>query len=116
MAASAARGTAMSLPIEQTAPARPQALSPKTETIPDELKGFRHFLVWDWRLREGKDGPTWTKPPLKVTGVGNAKSTDPNDWGTFAAAVTTYRERKLAGIGFALAADDPFVFGDVDDC
>src|SRR5690606_26598965 len=43
----------------------------------------------------------------------------PNTWSTFQHALTThwmYRERGIAGIGFVLTADDPFVGVDLDNC
>ena len=84
--------------------------------MPTALHAFDHFLLWDWELRQGRDGPIWTKPPLKVTGKGHAKSTDAGGWGSFRSVVNACRLRKLPGFGFALTEDDPFCFGDLDDC
>jgi hypothetical protein len=99
-----------------SAPPRPDALPPIVENIPAALLAFDQFLLWDWELRDGRDGPRWTKPPLRVVGTGYAKSTDAAGWGSFRAALAAYKARKLSGIGFALSATDPFCFGDVDDC
>lgn len=85
--------------------------------IPPALKGFDHFLLWNWVLRpNGKGEQVWTKPPYRVVGSGLAKSTDADGWGSFLAATAEMRARRMAGIGFALGADDPFCFGDIDDC
>lgn len=97
-------------------PPCPVALAPVPSNIPVALTAFDHFLLWDWELRQGRDGPVWTKPPLKVSGSGHAKSTDAAGWGSFRTAVNAFRSRRLPGFGFALAADDPFCFGDIDDC
>jgi hypothetical protein len=97
-------------------PPRPTALPLIAEAVPVALTSRDQWVLWDWTLRDGKDGPVWTKPPLKVVGTGNAKSNDREGWGSFRAALNAMKIRRLAGIGFALAADDPFTFGDIDDC
>jgi hypothetical protein len=84
----------------------------REESIAPALTAFDQFIVWDYLLRDDR----WTKPLYRVTGSGFAKSTDPAGWGSFRAALAAYRSRHLAGIGFVLMSDDPFCFGDLDDC
>ncbi len=90
----------------------PATLSVEPDTIPDELKTRDQFLCWDWEFRD----PRWTKPPLRARGSGYAKSTDPTTWAPFDVAIAAYQQRDLAGIGFALTADDTFFFLDLDHC
>jgi putative DNA primase/helicase len=98
-------------------PPRPTALELRPEQIPAQLKAFAQFLLWDWELRRDNKGKLrWTKPPHKVVGTGYAKSTDSAGWGSFDDAIATLQSRAIAGVGFALSPDDPFSFGDLDDC
>ncbi len=90
----------------------PATLPVEPDGIPGELKVHTQFLNWDWEFR----GDKWTKPPLRVTGNGYAKSNDPTTWGPFAAAFAAYQQRDLAGVGFALSPDDDFFFIDLDHC
>jgi hypothetical protein len=97
-------------------PPRPPALPLIANAVPSALATRDQWVLWDWTLRQGKDGPVWTKPPLRVVGSGNAKANDADGWGSFTAALNAMRARRLAGVGFALSPDDPFTFGDLDDC
>ncbi len=90
----------------------PPTLAVDPDGIPDELKVHTQFLNWDWEFR----GDKWTKPPLRVTGNGYAKSNDPATWGPFAAALAAYQQRDLAGVGLALSPDDNLFFVDIDHC
>ncbi|MDP9356026.1 MAG: hypothetical protein M3R02_12240, partial [Chloroflexota bacterium] len=90
----------------------PATLPVNPDGIPDELKNYAQFVCWDWEYRNDR----WTKPPLRVTGNGYAKSNDSTTWAPFDAAFAAYQERNLAGIGFALSPDDDFFFIDFDHC
>jgi len=92
--------------------AEPFTLSVRPEGIPDALRPHPQFVCWDWKPREGK----WTKPPLRTNGRGYASSTDPSTWGSVEEAVSGCQQRGLAGIGFALTAEDDFAFVDIDHC
>lgn len=99
-----------------TIPPRPVPLAPIVGNVPASLTGYDHFVLWDYELRDGRDGPMWTKPLLAVNGRGHAKSNDAATWASFRATVNAHRIRKTAGFGFALGDDDPFCFGDIDKC
>lgn len=100
-----------------SAPPRPITLDLIAENVPASLTRSDQFMVWDWELRQNKQGVwAWTKPPYRVDGGGKGSSTDPETWGSFRQALGTRQKRGLPGIGFALWKEDPFCFGDVDDC
>lgn len=89
----------------------PPTLDVNADGVPPALRALRQWVGWQWEFRD-----RWTKPPVRVMGQGYAKSTDPDTWATFATAVRAYERRKLAGIGFALAADGGIAFVDLDHC
>jgi hypothetical protein len=41
--------------------------------------GQQRSVNWSWELREGKDGPKWTKQP-KQSNLRDARSNDPQSW------------------------------------
>lgn len=109
--------TAPTPPPRISRPPRPEALPLIAHAVPAALSTRDQWVVWDWTLRKNNDGEwKWTKPPLKVDGTGNARSNDAEGWGSYHAALTAMKARRLAGVGFALSPDDPFTFGDIDDC
>ena len=94
-----------------TPPARPKVLSVIAENIPEELKRLRQWVVWRYELRD-----KWTKPPYRVIGTDRASSTDPETWGSFDDAVTTYQAGLADGVGFVVSSHDDFVGIDLDHC
>lgn len=95
----------------------PGAVQPPTLTvvpagIPADLRVLPQFVVWAWVYCDGR----WRKPPLRADGLGDAASNDERTWASCEAALAAYRHRNLAGVGFAVAPDDPFFFVDLDDC
>ncbi|MDP9470657.1 MAG: phage/plasmid primase, P4 family [Chloroflexota bacterium] len=90
----------------------PATLPVDPDGIPDELKIHTQFVCWDWEFRRDR----WTKPPLRAAGNGYAKSNDPTTWAPFDATFAAYQQRDLAGVGFALSAEDDFFFIDFDHC
>lgn len=94
---------------------RPVALQVIPENIPDELKAWPQWVGWRYVEKDGD----WTKPPRQVNRAGGlASSTDRNTWSTFEDVLAAYQdpERYLDGIGFCPSPEDPFCFGDFDDC
>ncbi len=94
---------------EQVPPATLQVLP---DGIPDDLKRLDQFVCWDWEYRNER----WTKPPVRASGGGYARSNDPTSWSSFDTAMTAYGARDLAGIGFALATNGGIFFVDLDHC
>jgi hypothetical protein len=74
----------------------PQALLPLTEQ--------KRWIVWQWELRKGKSGKEkWTKPPRQARDPAyNARSNDPDSWGTYDEAVATVAAGNADGIGYML--------------
>jgi primase-polymerase (primpol)-like protein len=60
--------------------------------------------VWQWELRKGKSGKEkWTKPPRQARDPAyNARSNDPDSWGTYDEAVATVAAGNADGIGYML--------------
>ena len=82
--------------------------------IPPELRGFTQWV--NWRAEPKPDGKI-NKIPINPNTFGYAKSTDPNTWGSFDQVVAALGNgHNLAGIGFVLTEEDPFVGIDIDSC
>jgi primase-polymerase (primpol)-like protein len=74
----------------------PQALRPLTEQ--------KRWVVWPWELRKSKGGKEkWTKPPRQARDPAyNARSNDPDTWGTYDEAVAAVAAGSADGIGYML--------------
>ncbi len=81
------------------------------ESIPLKLQEHAQWVLWRWQNRGGKR----TKPPFRPDGS-RARSNDLRTWTTFERAVEAFETGRFDGIGFALAADDPYVAFDLDHC
>lgn len=94
---------------------RPQYRLEWTKRIPAELRNLRRWFLWKYELREGK----WTKVPYQTRDPSRkAKANKPGTWGTFAGAVTAFREHQgqFDGIGFVFTTEDGLVGVDFDNC
>jgi putative DNA primase/helicase len=80
------------------------------ESFPAELLALPRWACWRYETKE--DGKR-TKVPIALRG-GRASTTDPRDWGPFAAAYPTARRERL-GLGFLLGGDG-VVGVDLDRC
>ncbi len=79
--------------------------------IPAELQEAAQWVCWRDETRAGK----LTKVPVNPRTGARASSTDSTTWAPFAAALARYEaDSSLAGIGFTLSAEDPFVGVDLD--
>jgi putative DNA primase/helicase len=89
--------------------------------IPAELIGYNQWVVWRWEERDGKR----TKVPYTVTDeaaffkpsesfLRRASSTDSATWLSFNHATAALIDDRLAGIGFVVTKDDPFLGADLD--
>jgi hypothetical protein len=85
----------------------------RPDVMPDDLKERDQWVLWRYELRGGK----WTKVPYQPDGQ-KASSTDPTTWSSFEEVCQAYElhPELFDGIGFAFAADDPFIGGDLDNC
>ena len=79
--------------------------------IPSELQGLNKWVVWRY---EDVDAKKPTKVPYQSRTGRHAKVTDPNTWGTFKDALLAMETGWYSGVGFVLAADDPYTFIDLD--
>lgn len=97
------------------------ALTPGVRTlldpnaIPRELRHYPQFVCWKL---EDRGKPKLDKVPVNPRKPkSNAGATWPNTWAPIRTAVNTYRANEsLAGVGFVLTTNDPYVMIDLDDC
>jgi putative DNA primase/helicase len=83
--------------------------------VPAELRLLPQWLVWRFETVKGRR----TKPPYRAADpTRKASSTDPRTWSTFQEALATLLrgDSHCDGVGFVIAADDPFVGCDLDHC
>lgn len=80
--------------------------------IPDALKKLNQWVVWSYRLIDGK----FKKPPLNPVTMRDASTNDPSTWADFAAALAVYEDGKADGIGVVMRAGSGVVGIDLDDC
>jgi len=96
----------------------PQGQEPKVRIpvkaagIPDALKGLNQWVVWSYRLTDGK----FKKPPLNPRTMRDASTNDPHTWSDFAAALAVYEDGKADGIGVVMRAGSGVVGIDLDRC
>jgi putative DNA primase/helicase len=84
-----------------------------TNSIPDYLKRFNHWLCWKYETRTDKP----TKVPKSPHTGQNASSTNPDTWGTFEQALAAQHKHGFDGVGFALDHSRvPLVGIDLDHC
>lgn len=81
------------------------------ETIPEELKQCRNWVVWKYVRRGGKK----TKIPVDPKTDRNAKSNGPDTWADFSTAEAAAATGAYQGIGFMLS-HSPYVGIDLDHC
>lgn len=81
------------------------------ESIPEELKQCRNWVVWKYVRRGGKK----TKIPVDPTTERNAKSNGPETWADFSTACEAAATGVYQGIGFMLS-HSPYVGIDMDHC
>ena len=79
------------------------------ENIPDELKAIPHWILWDYRERDG----TIIKVPIDPKNGAWINAHDPKNWLTFEDALKYSKENNL-GIGFDFTTDLGYVFIDLD--
>ncbi len=83
--------------------------------IPRELWQYRQFVCWRYEPVPEREKPD--KKPVNPRTLGNAGSTYKNTWSDIHIACATYKAKThLAGIGFVVTRNDPYVVIDLDDC
>ena len=80
--------------------------------IADALKRLSQWVVWSYRLVDGK----FKKPPLNPVTMRDASTNDPSTWADFAAALAAYEDGKADGIGVVMRAGSGVVGIDLDRC
>ena len=93
---------------------------PVVTGIPDELKGYRHWVVW--KLEITKDNREKGKKPTKVAyspfnhkKCGNSERWR-DTWGSFEDACAAFDMGNYCGVQFNITSSDPFVVIDFDHC
>ena len=89
----------------------------RREHIPPALTAYPQWVCWRYVAR-GK-GKKPDKRPLNPHNLHNAGVHWPNTWSGFEQAYATYTTHLasgIAGIGFVLTPEDPFVGIDIDHC
>ena len=89
---------------------RPNALKVIPENIPEELRAFNQWVLWDYKLRDEK----WTKVPIQPRNFFPAKVNDSGHWTDFDTAVSAFEQSNTAGIGFVFTKKDSFLGIDLD--
>jgi len=102
--------------VSATSTAAPSALRVHVDAIPAALADRPQWVAWRYATRPDAATKPWTKEPLNPATGAHASTTDPQTWGTLAAALDHARRHDLPGIGFVLSSDDPFTGVDLDGC
>lgn len=90
----------------------PEPLPVDFANIPERLRDFDHFVLWQYDLVEDE----LKKPPFDPKTGRRASVRRPDTWGSFADAQRAYETRQFAGIGIVLTADMGIVGIDIDHC
>lgn len=83
-------------------------------TLPEDLKPYRAFLVWEKQTKIVDGITKTTKVPIIAATGALASSTDSLTWTSFDDAVAAYNAGKGDGVGYVVSSGDPFVFIDLD--
>ncbi|MDO8252155.1 MAG: AAA family ATPase [Rhodoferax sp.] len=90
------------------------AVPPAFDNLPAELKKLDRWVGWRYEQKSGSEKAA--KVPKITHGQGgNASSTNPVTWGTFAQAEAAYMDGGLSGVGIVLNGDG-LVGVDLDHC
>ncbi len=82
--------------------------------IPHELRQYKQVVPWKY-VDRGKPKPD--KVLINARTLGNGGVTWPNTWTYYPIALAAYEANPgLAGVGFVLTPNDPYVMGDLDNC
>ncbi|KAB2494244.1 DUF3987 domain-containing protein [Priestia endophytica] len=85
-------------------------ISPNFDTIPQELKDKKQWLLWEAVPRKGG---TFGKVPKQTNGK-NANPTNPYTWASFQEVQKVFETGKYDGIGFVFSPTDEYIGVDLD--
>lgn len=92
-------------------------IDPVLNNIPERLKEFDQWVVWNAVERVKKDGSIKiSKEPCNVKSGKQASAQDSKNWLTFEEASNAFMFGGFSGIGFVFTEQDPFVGIDIDGC
>lgn len=83
------------------------------DSIPEELKQLRQWVMWRYETKKGRSKPTKV-PYFSVSQ--HAKSNDSSTWLKFDEAIRFLPNDFFDGIGFMFSSNDPYVGIDLDNC
>lgn len=93
----------------------PMTITPKFDAAPPEMKELRRWLCW--QLQPATPKPKKVPMTLKNDKLVNAVFNNPDNWLTFADALSVYKQGRCSGIGFALTNAAPKICCvDIDHC
>lgn len=90
----------------------PEPLPVNFAGIPERLRGYPHFVVWQYELVEDEV----KKPPYDPKTGKRASVQKPETWGSFQDAQAAFETGQFAGIGIVLTSDLELVGIDIDHC
>ncbi len=90
----------------------PEPLPVNFAGIPERLRGYPHFVVWQYELVDDE----LKKPPYDPKTGKRASVRKPQTWGSFQDARSAYQTGQFAGVGIVLTPDMGIVGIDIDHC
>src|SRR5438445_516554 len=90
----------------------PEPLPVHFANIPERLRSYPHFVVWQYQRVEDE----LKKPPFDPKTGKRASVRKPDTWGSFADAQKAYASGKFAGVGIVLTPEMGMVGIDIDHC
>ncbi len=94
--------------------ARPVAVTPLFENIPEELRLRAQWVGWSF-VRKDED-ERWAKIPFNARTLKYAKTNNSRSWSTFIEAMAAFKRGGLDGIGYVFSSDDEYAGIDLDNC
>lgn len=103
---------------DQSARARPVALSVVPSGISADLRKLTRWVTWRYEPEYARDGSVrrWARCPINPTNRMHAKSNNPQTWSVFDTAVRRYEAGGTDGLGFMFAPGDGMAGVDLDRC
>jgi len=92
--------------------ALPTPLEVNFASIPEQLRFYPHFVVWNYATIDEEI----KKPPLDPKTGKRASVRKPDTWGSFDDAQAAYETGQFAGIGIVLTSGMGIVGTDIDHC
>lgn len=90
----------------------------RPDAVPAELAALRQWVAWVWDLRADREGQMkLTKVPIDPHTRKDAKTNDPDTWGSFSQSLECHvRMGHGGGVGFVFTSSDPYCGIDLDKC